>query len=302
MIDDNEKETGFATETDGNAGVSDRSEREIESGDTGLEADADGSDERAADDTGDDPKRTIDGIKKRLGKLTAQRNQSRAEAQKTAAERDVLRERLAAYEKREREEKAAREAKVRATPEWRDRELKRRAVRETLDEAFYPGYSEQQERIAQRQEQAEQRAKEEFAQRGISYLASELQDHGIPVDAKTLIRFERAVGSELQEDPELLARFQSAATQKDAIAEAFNRHRDGVINPVLKTKGASALARVERNREAVLGGGRTPGASPGVEEPERELTPPKGLKGRPLEQWWKDVAEKEWKRLSALEG
>lgn len=301
--EENEEDTGTAAETvDGNAGVSERSESEIEAGADGAgesttqddSADADEALEALAEA---DPKRAVVGLKKRLAKLTAQRNSARAEA----SERKALEARVAAYEKRERDEEEARKRAARATPEGQKAEERRRAVRETLDEAFYPGYSEQQATAALAQREAEQRANDHHAMQGISYLRSELEDHDIKVDDETLIRWERAVSSELAEDAELRAEYRAASTQKKAIQDAFERVRDGLANPILKDRGAKPLARIERNREAVLGGGRNAGAVAEAPEPKFDLTPPKGLTGRDLEIWWDQAREKAWKQLTNQE-
>lgn len=297
-VETTEEETSAAAVTaDGNAGVSDRSESEVEG--------AAGTESSAQDDSADadealealaeaDPKRAVVGLKKRLAKLTAQRNSARAEAE----ERKALKLRVDAYEKRERDAEEAKKRAERATPEGQEAEKRRRAVRETIDETYGQGTSTY---LDDRRE-AEQRAAEQYAMNGISYLRSELEDHAIKVDDETLIRWERAVGSEMAEDPALKAAFRTPATQKQAIAEAFNRVRDGLANPILKDRGAKPLERLQRNREAVLGGGRNTGAVAGAPEPEREFTPPVGLKGRALEQWWADTKQKEWDRLAASEG
>lgn len=293
-----EKDTSAAPETGadshGNAGVSERTEQEIESG---LTAETGGGDddeilEQLAEA---DPKRAVVGLKKRLAKLTSQRNAAR-EAQ---SERDTLKTKLAEYERRDQEALRKREEAKRRTPEGQEAEARRRAVRETIDETYGLGTSE----LLEEQRSERRLAKEGYAQQGISYLRSELEDHGIPVTPETLIRYERAVGSEMAEDANLLAAFRRPGSQKDAIAEAFNRVRDGVINPVLKTQGAKALARIERNRSAVLGGGANSGAVAGIPEPEVDYTAgAKGLRGRALEDYWSGVKDKEWKRLSTLEG
>jgi len=294
-LDDKNEEPGTQSETDkGNAGVSERSEREIEAGAAGeLDNERDG-DERDADDTGDaDPARQVVGLRKRLAKLTAQRNKAR----EAVTERDALATKVAAYEQREREAERMLEEAKRRTPDGLKAEERRRAVRETLDEAYYPGYSDDQDAQAyERQLRAEK-----HAQDGISYLRSELDDHGVSYDNDTLIRWERAVGSEMAEDPELLAAFKRPATQKIAIEEAVNRVRDGIVNPVLKQSGAKQLARIERNREAVLGGGQNRGTVAETPEPKFDLTPPKDLTGRALEAWWADARERYWKRLTDQE-
>jgi len=287
---------GTESETDkGNAGVSERSEREVEAA-AGSELDDDdeeGKEQRAADDTGDaDPAKAVVGLRKRLAKLTAQRNQARDRA----AERDALADKVAAYEKRERDAEEMLEAARRRTPEGQKAEERRRAVRDTIDEA-YPGASDYLDSV---QEERHLRIAK-YAQDGISYLKSELADHGIEATPETTIRYERAVGSEMAEDPELLAAYKHPATQKDAIVEAFSRVRDGIVNPVLKQRGAKALARIERNREAVLGSGDR-GAMSGTPEPEFDLKPPKGLQGRELDEWWATAREKYWQKLTAQEG
>lgn len=290
-----EKEVERTPETgDGNAGISERSEQEIESGLTAETAGGD-DDEILEQLAEADPKRAVVGLRKRLQKLTAQRNTAR----EGLAERDTLKTKLAEYERRDQEALRKREEAKRRTPEGQEAEARRRAVRETIDETYGPGTSE----LLEEQRSERRLAKEGYAQQGISYLRSELEDHGIPVTADTLVRYERAVGSEMAEDANLLAAFRRPGSQKEAISEAFNRVRDGVINPVLKTQGAKALARIERNRSAVLGGGPNQGAVAGIPEPEIDYTAgAKGKRGRDLEDYWAGVKDKEWKRLSTLEG
>lgn len=300
MAKEFDEETGTAAETaDGNAGVSERTESQIEG--------AEGAETLEADDSKDadealealaeaDPKRAVVGLKKRIAKLTAQRNSARTEA----AERKALEARVAAFEKRERDAVEARKRAERATPEGQKAEAEKRAVRDAIDKAYWPGYADQQEQAALERREAEQRAAEEYAMKGISYLKSELEDHGIAVDDKKLVGWERAVGSEIAEDPELKAAFKRPATQEGAIKEAFRRVSDGIANPILKDRGAKPLERIQRNREALLGTS-TPGAVAGTPEPEFNLKPPKELKGRALDQWWADARENYWQQLSKSE-
>lgn len=291
-------EPGATPETgDGSTGVSERSEREIEAGADGPGKTTEGDDATDADEALEalgeaDPKRAVAGLRKRLAKLTAQRNSARADA----AERNALAARVKAYEKRERDEAAREQEAKRNTPEGQKAEERRAAVRRTIDEAYGPGASEYLDEI---REERQHRA-EAYARDGISFLRSELEDHGIAVTDETLVRYERAVGSEMAEDATLLAQFRRPATQKVAIQEAFARVRDGIVNPVLKQSGAKALARIDRNREAVLGSGGRAASLAGTPEPDRDLSPPKDFKGN-LDDYWREVKEKEWKRLSAEE-
>lgn len=290
-LEDDKEAIGTETETDSNASVNDRSEADIE----GLSAeDAEGDDEeqRAADDKGEvDPAKAVVGLRKRIAKLTAQRNQGRAAIQ----ERDALKARVAAYEQRERDAAAQRAAAQRRTPEGLKAEERRQAVRATIDEAYGPGTSD----LIESQKAEAVRRQEEYGQRGVDFLRSELQDHDIKADDATLIRWERAVGSELAEDVELLAAYQRPSTQKRAIEVAFQRVRDGLANPAIKQQGGKPLARITRNREAVLGSAR--GAVEGAPEAEVDLTPPKELKGRALDEYWANVREREWKKLTDAE-
>ena len=271
--------------------VSERSESEVEGLSTETETTAG---ERAADDTGDDPDpvKAVAGLKKRLAKLTAQRNEARAAAQ----ERDALRARIAAYEQRERDAEEARRERQRNTPAGRKAEEDRAAVRRAIDAGYGDGASEEFDEFrAERQLR-----KEQYALQGVSYLKSELSDHDLPTDEQTLVRWERAVGSEIAEDPELHAAFRRPATQQAAIQEAFQRARDGLVNPALKNQGAKPLARIERNRQAVLGSNRG-GPVQDAPEPEYNPQPPKDLKGRDLEAWWADQRDKLWDQLSKRE-
>jgi hypothetical protein len=295
-----DENTDVKPATGGDAGVSERSEREIEAVDKDALDDDDGDDKevRAADDTGDaDPAKAVVGLRRRLPKLTAQRNKARDEARTAASERDAYAAKVAEYERKEREAERMLEEAHRRTPAGQKAEERRAAVRQTIDETYGPGTSE----LLEEQRQEHERRNEEYGQRGISFLKSELDDHGVTYDQDTLIRYERAVGSELQEDPALLAAFKRPATQGDAIKEAFKRVRDGIINPVLKSGGAKALARVERNREALLGGGQNRGSVAETPEPTFDLTPPKGLTGRALQDWWADARDKYRERLLAAD-
>lgn len=273
----------------GDQDVSNRSEDEIE-GRKAAEGDEGG--ERDADDTGDDadPARAVVGLKKRLAKLTAQRNEARSKAQ----ERDALATELADYKRKERESAERRKAAERATPEGQQAEAEAQAVRARIDQVYGPGTSDF---LASRSE-SQSVEREAYAHNGVSYLKAELEDHGIVADNTMLVRWERAVGSELAEDEALLKAFRRPATQQAAIAEAFNRVRDGLANPVLKMQGAKPLARIERNRQAVLGGGRGNGPIAEIPEPTFDLKPPKELRGRELDQWWTDQRDAMWKRIS----
>lgn len=272
-----------------------RSESEIE----GREAADSGKDdtERDADDTGDVPaaKESV-GFKKRLAKLTAQRNNDRKE-------RDVLAARVAAYEAKERETSERQQKAERETPEGQKAAERRIAIRAAIDETYGPGTSEfieseKVERISERNLQREQ-----YALNGISHLRSELEDYGIAVNDHILVTYERSVGSELQEDPELLAMFKRPATQREAIAEATKRVIEGLTNPAIKQQGGRPLARIERNRSAVLGAARSQsGADEGSPYPEDyEAKPPKGLKGNEVDEWWQNHREQMWKKLSAAD-
>lgn len=268
---------------DGSQGDASQSEAELE----GQEQRAD--EDRAADDTGDgDDAKDSAGFKKRVSKLTAQRR--RAES-----ERDAARTELAAYKRKEREAAEAAKREREATPEGKKAEERRAAIRATIDEAYGEGASD----ILDEQREERQLRREKYAMEGLSYLKSELTDHGVAVDDATVLRWEHAVGSELQEDPQLLAMFKRPSTQEQAIKEAFNRVAQGLVNPILKQKGGKELTRIERNRAAFLGSGRNEGgadASPPVAD-DYEAKPPKNLKGQALSDWWVDHRDTLWKKL-----
>lgn len=265
-------------------GVS-KTEAELEAGD------ADGSPD--AEDTGDvetDPTKVIAGLKKRIAKLTAAKNDGKA----AQAERDALKVRLAAYEREKRKEVEAQEAEERQTPEWQKAERERQAIRAAIDRAYGPGTSDLLEE--QREERTLQ--KEQYALNAVNYLKAELEAHGLAADEKSIMRWERAIGSEIAEDPDLLGRFRRPATLQSAISDAFNLVNEGLVTPAAKTVGGRAIERIERNREAVLGGGRG-GSAAGAPDIDWNPQPPKNLKGEALEQWWKDQGEKLRMRLEA---
>lgn len=296
-IEDTELEDESSSEREtreGNAGVSDRSERQIEAGADGADESKVGEDDsRDADEALDalaeaDPKRAVVGLRKRMAKLTAQRNAARAEAEGRNADRA----RLAAYEAKERDAEKAKKDAERNTPQGQEAEKRRAAVRDTIDETYGPGTSDYLERRRGEESERDEQAREEFAMQCASHLRSELEDHGIKTDKATLIRWERAVGSELAEDAELLAAVRRPTSRKEAIAEAVDRVRNGLVNPILTDRGAKPLERIQRNREAVLGGGSSRGTMAETDEPAFDLTPPKGLHGRDLENWWDAARDK----------
>lgn len=246
-----------------------------------------------AEDTGDetDPDKVIAGLKRRIGKLTAQKR----EAQARAEERDTLKARLAAYEAKEQEAaEQARRAKQ-SDPEWQKEEDARARIRAANDLAYGDGYSDEQ--LERRQERELQ--KEQYALNAVNYLRAELEEHGLPTDDKTVLRWERAIGSEVAEDSDLLGRFRRPATLQAAIKDAFALVNEGMVTPAVKVGGGKPIERIQRNREAVLGGGRRGGAIEGSPEPEWNPQPPKNLKGDDLVQWWKEQGEKLRARLEA---
>lgn len=286
-----DEDTDLERDAEGD-GVDNKSEAEIE----GLEAGSEDTEgQRDADDTGDGaPEKLPVGVKKRFAKMSAQKR-------KLEGERDVLAARLSAYEAKEREKEDRRKAAEARTPEGQESAQRKTQIRNALDETYGQGYSDWVERDRAEREQERQLQKEQYALNGISFLKSELQDHGLAVDDKTIVRWEHAVGSELAEDPELLAAFKRPATQGDAIAEAFNRVRDGLANPAIKQQGGKPLARIERNRAALLGSGRTQGgADEGSPYPDDYTAkPPKGATGQQLEEFWSNHREQMWKKLNA---
>lgn len=261
-------------------GVSQRSESEIE----GRESVS----TRDADDTGeDDGDRESSGLKKRISKLTAQRR-------KTEEERDALKARLDAYEAKEREAAARARAERESTPAAQKVRERKEAIRELMDEVYGEGYSNLQDESRSERELQ----KEQYALNAVSYLKSELEDHGISVNNDTLVRWERAVGSEIQEDVELLRAFRRPATQQDAIAEAVNRVRDGLMNPILQSRSAKPLERIERNRNAVLSGRGQ--SDPETPFPDNyEAKPPKNATPAEQEEFWRNHRDELWKKLGA---
>lgn len=286
----NEDEKDLLTR-DGEEGEG-RSESDIE-GAEAPGADED-STERAADDTGEESEAKLpNGVKKRLSKLTAQRR----EAEKS---RDAALVRLEAYEAKEREARKREQDEAANTPAGQEARRRAALLRQYQDEAHGEGYSDWVDRERAERESERQLQKEQYALNGVSYLKSELEDYGIAVDERTLIGYERAVGSELQEDAELLAAFRRPSTQKQAITEAMKRVVDGIANPILKQRGADPLKRIERNRAAVLGSPRSQaGAEEGTPYPENYTAkPPKGSTPAEAEQYWRDHRDKMWDKLN----
>lgn len=283
--DDGLKDTDLEGDVDD---VSERSEAEIE-GHKADGADDDGEEHRAADDTGDAKSDDTAGFRKRLAKLTAQRN----DARQKAADREVLAARVRAYEQRELAEVAKQEKERSRTPEAMRAEERRQAIREMLEEGLGRGALDDIKELRVER----QTTKEAYALQGISYLKSELEDHGIAIDDTALVRWERAVGSELAEDATLHAAFRRPGSQQAAIQEAFKRVRDGLVNPAIKQQTGKPLERIERNRQAVLGSG----SRDSIAEPEHDPKPPKNLTGRPLQEWWDAQRDKLWAELNAAD-
>jgi len=271
---------------EGEESAGERSEEDLEAGEAGDEDSDDGEGKRAADDKGEaDPERIIKGLRKRTAKLAKQRDKARADA----AERDALAAELAAYKKRDEDAKRMLEEARRRTPEGMQAEERRRAVRATIAEA----YGEEGDEVlssARSNRERDELIKEQYAMQGVAYIREELESHDVKPETDTqLLRWERAIGSELEEDAELLARYKRPSTQKAAIEEAFARVRTSFANPILKTQGAKPLERIQRNREALLSGGSNRGSVAEAPEPVFDLTPPKELSGPALTEWWREA-------------
>jgi len=269
-------------------GVGKRSEADIE-GRKADGADDDGEQDRDADDTGDAKSDDAVGFRKRLAKLTAQRN----DARQKAADREVLAARVRAYEQRELDQVTKQEKERSKTPEAMKAEERRQAIREMLEEGIGRGALDD---IAELRAER-QTTKEAYAHQGISYLKSELEDHGIVITDNAMLRWERAVGSELAEDASLHAAFRRPGSQQAAIQEAFKRVRDGLANPAIEQQGGKPLERIERNRQAVLGSG----SRDSIAEPTHDPKPPKNLSGRALQEWWATQRDKLWAELNAAD-
>lgn len=261
---------------------------------TELEAtDKDGSTSDAEENAGDvetDPSKVINGLKKRIAKLTSAKNEGRA----AQAERDALKVRLEAYERKERNAQAKIEAEERKKPEWQEAERERAAVRAAIDRAYGPGTSELLEE--QRDERVLQ--KEQYALNAVTYLKTELEAHGLATDDKSVMRWERAIGSEIAEDTDLLGRFRRPASLQSAIKDAFTLVNEGLVSPAAQSTGGKAIERIERNKNAVLGGGRG-GSNGGAPDIEWNPQPPKNLKGEQLEDWWKEQGTRLRMKLEA---
>lgn len=284
--DDDEKDLESREGTEGN----ERSESEIEGGDTRDASAEDDSGERDADDTGESRSgKESSGFKKRISKLTAQKRT-------VEQERDALAARVAAFEQKERARQEQERRAKEATPEGQKSIARREQIRAINDEAYGEGYSDWVERERAEREAERERQKEEYALKGVSYLQSELEDHGIAVDERTLVRWEHAVGSELAEDPQLHAAFRRPATQQKAIQEAFNRVRDGLANPAIKQQGGKPLERIDRNRGAVLGGRQAETSTEPFPE-DYTAKPPKNATADEQARFWEEHRDKMWKKL-----
>lgn len=280
---------------DGSAGESERFERDIEaSAADGDEGDDEGSDDdggtRDADDKGD-PQRAVTGLRKRIQKLTVQRNQSRAEAIELKAAQTELKR----YKDAEAAARRSIEETERNTPEGQKREDEAAAIRAAIDRTYGSGTSSRLDRHAEVESQ--QRAA--HAEKAREYLREELEAHNIKASPEAMLRWERSIGSELDADEDVASAFRHPASLKDTIATCVDRIRDGLVNPALESTGAEKLKRIERKREAVLGGGtRKEGAAPS-EEPNFDFKPPENATPEQLETFWRTAREKTWRDLGS---
>lgn len=263
-----------------------RSEAELEGRESTTE------DQREAGDTGEGGEDKLPvGVTKRISRLTAQRT-------KAERERDAALVRLQAYEAKEREEEARRKREEESTPEGLKAAEARQRVRQALDLGFGDGFSDEIEAERQERRQERELQKEQYALNAVSYLKRELDDHGIVYDDKSLVRWEHAVGSELQEDRELLGLYRRPTTLEKAIQTAVDRVVDGIANPILKQRGADPLKRIERNRGALLSGRA---AAQSAEQPFAEdyvaPGPPKGASADEQAEYWRNHRDGMWKKL-----
>ena len=143
------------------------------------------------------------------------------------------------------------------------------------------------EQIIERQDQQDADFASRDTEEARGFLRDEMDAHKLNAkDGKLFKRWEFATGSEIAEDAKLLAAYKDPSTRRAAVRVAFERVRDGLANSSLEALGVDKrLTRIQKNRDKVLGGGRG-SATEQVGEPE-ELTPPPGLKGEALVDWWK---------------
>lgn len=289
LIDEEDEGQLPGTErADGDAGDGDETERAL----AGKQADDEGkTDERdaSADQLGDDPvklKRAVEGLTKRLKKVTGQRNSAREQAGEIAA----LKAEIAKLSAR-REEGTAREQRSNTPAKEEVNEEKARAS--VIAALKLVGLSpEQIQQVIDRQEEQDAAAEARDTEEARGFLRDEMEAHGLDSkDAKLFKRLEFSTGSEMFEDKKLLAAYRDPSTRRAAIRVAFERVRDGLTGPVLASLGVDKrLQRIERNKDKVLGGNRQ-SATADVGEPE-QLTPPPNLKGDALADWWKAQVRK----------
>lgn len=298
VIDEEDDSQQLGTErADGDAGDGDDTERALAGKSDDERQGKQDERDASADELGDDPaklKRAVEGLMKRLRKVTGQRN----DARKNAGEIAALKSEIAKLSARREEQQPAREQPAKKE-EQPDVEKARNSVREAL--RLVGVTPEKIEQIIERQDQQDADLAARDTEEARGFLRDEMDAHNLNAkDGKLFKRWEFATGSEIAEDPRLLAAYRDPSTRRAAIRVAFERVRDGLANSSLEALGVDKrLTRIEKNREKVLGGGRG-SATENVGEPE-PLTPPANLKGDALNEWWKEQVRKTVASLSAEE-
>lgn len=237
-----------------------------------LRTTPEGDGERAADDTGEKA------IPYSRFKTVNERAQAYAKYGKPEELAAKL-ERLEAYERAR--EQVEREEQERQWREGYDPEAAERAARfrQLSDEAYGPGHSERQDRLAELEEMERQR----HGQEGMNAMRSLLEDHNLPTDEATLSAYEDRLTTILnkQENAALNRAFWNPATQREAIQEAFKLDAR-VTNAALRAQGAMALEDLAKRRASNVSSARAatsptpvvnefkPKSRPGTIEYERE--------------------------------
>lgn len=273
--DDEEKET-----EDGDKGGVGDADADAEDGEKDAEEKDDEPGERAADDKGEKKTGNV-GLQKRLKDVIAQRNAYRELG--TPEELKKLRAEVAEYKRYEKqiedEEKVkADEARVKAgqpTVAQQNANLDR-----LLDQRFGEGAAARFERFSE----TEKREVARHTRDGLDHLRGKLAAHNLKTDDATLGAWERHIGTEFRGDANLLAQFRNPVTQKDALDEAFNRVRRGLVDPSLVAVGADKLLRAKARKEAAPSSSGV-GGNTQLEHFEK-LTPPKGLTADQRQAWW----------------
>lgn len=295
---EDDKDKTKKPDAEGDAGKLDDEKTAREGAADGADDDDDaGTDEDEQDAAGSGDK-SLAGLKKRLGKVIAQRNRYRTLG--TPEELEALRTDVARYKKYEKE--IADEDAVKLDEENRKKGIPTVAEQNAqldriLDRRFGEGAAEDFEAFREtRQMELSRHIRE-----GQTHLRSLLTEHGLNSATKgdAFDAWDRQIAAGIRKDPDRLARFKNPITQLEAIDEAFAEAKRFLIDPAVATASAGKIKALEKRRAAA------PTSSGRNSAPEVKLTsrrPPDTMKDpRERQAAWNKIIEEASKEAEAIE-